>query len=413
MIRHFFKLIWNRRRTNGLILTELTLCFLTLCATLTTACYFAINWNKPLGFEWKNMWRMDVTMPYTGRVSAEQKAEAWEGFHQLQLAMKNMGDVVATSPTNLNFPYTNAYTGYPIVIDGIEFGVNRCFVMHDGLQALGLTLIAGRWFERGDENLVVEPAVLTHDYATLAFGDEDPVGKILRIRYPEDDIEVTADGSEPVKVVERRVIGVVADYRMRSELRPPYPTEFSLFKPNEGLPPNIFAIRTEPGTTAGFQEELFETIRRIAPGWTVEVTSATRLRERELRGNFIPLMIFLIVAGFLILMVGLGLVGVLWQSVTRRTEEMGIRRAVGASEERVRGQILGELLALTTVAAFIGSAIFLQMPILQVIHWMPWQAYGLALAISLAIIYPFVVACGLYPAWLATRIHPAKALQYE
>jgi putative ABC transport system permease protein len=413
MIRHFFKLIWNRRRANGLILTELTLCFLVLCGTLTTACYFAINWNKPLGFKWQNMWRMDITMPYSGRVTAEQAAEAWEQFDQLRLALKSMDGVVAASPTNYNFPYTNTYVGYPTVIDGVRLSVQRCFVMHDGLEALGLTLIAGRWFEPGDENLVVEPAVLTRDYATLAFGDEDPVGKILHIRYPEDDLETTADGSEPVKEVKRRVIGVVADYRMRSALRPAYRSEFSLFKLNDGLPPNIYAIRTEPGTTAGFQEELFESISRIAPGWTVEINPVSRLRARELRGNFIPLTIFLIVAGFLILMVGLGLVGVLWQSVTRRTEEMGIRRAVGASEELVRGQILGELLALTTVAVLIGSAMFLQMPILQVIHWMPWQAYALALAISLVIIYPFVMACGLYPAWLATRIHPANALQHE
>jgi putative ABC transport system permease protein len=127
----------------------------------------------------------------------------------------------------------------------------------------------------------------------------------------------------------------------------------------------------------------------------------------------VPLFFFGLVASFLILMAGLGLVGVLWQAVTRRTEEMGIRRALGATARRVQWQILGELLVLTTAGVLIGSAIFLQMPILQIIGWIPWEAYLLSLGASLLIIYLFVVVCGLYPSWLATRIHPAEALQYE
>lgn len=413
MIRHFLKLIWNRRRANGLILTELTISFLVLCATLTSACYFAINWNKPLGFEWKNRWRMDVQMPYSGRVTEEQQAEAWEHYRQLLLAAKNIDAIVAFSPTNLNVPYTNAYTGYPNLIDGVTTGVSRCFVDCDGLEAFGLDLKAGRWFEPGDENLAVEPAVITQDYARIAFGNEDPVGKILLITYPDNSGSQTVSSDQPVKKVERRVIGVIADYRMRSELRPAYPTEFSVIKPDKGMPPDIFLIRTRPGTTAAFQEELFETVRRIAPKWTVEVNPMSRLRARELRANVLPLGILGVIAGFLIIMVGLGLVGVLWQAVTRRTQELGIRRALGAPESRVRGQILGELLTLTTVSVVIGSVLFLQMPILRVIGWMPWQAYVLALLVSLVIIYPFVAACGLYPAWLATKVHPAEALQHE
>jgi putative ABC transport system permease protein len=413
MTRHFFKLIWNRRRTNGLILAELTLCILTLAGTLTYGCYFALNWNAPLGFEWRNAWRLDVALPLSGKVTDEQKATAWAQFHQLQREMAAMEEVVAVSATNICFPYTNGYSGYRNLVEGSARFIPRVFVTHGGLDALGLDLVSGRWFEPGDENQLVEQTIVTRDYGRLLFGDEDPVGKVLPVRSQRDsDISTVVGGEEPGPA-ERRIVGVVAEYRMRSALRPAYPAEFSLFKMDEGLPPMIFAIRTRPGTTAAFQEDLFRIIRGIAPDWTVEVEPLSQLRARELRGNFIPLSIFIVIGVFLVLMVGLGLVGVLWQAVTRRTEEMGIRRAVGATEQRVRGQILGELMALTTVATVIASVLFLQMPILNVIHWMPWQAYALALAISLVLIYPFVVLCGLYPAWLATRIHPATALQYE
>ena len=79
----------------------------------------------------------------------------------------------------------------------------------------------------------------------------------------------------------------------------------------------------------------------------------------------------------------------------------------------IRGQILGELLALTTVAVALGTAIFVQFPLLQVVSEVSAGVYAVALLLALAVLYSFVILCGLYPSWLATRIQPARALQYE
>ena len=49
MIRHLFKLAWNRRRANGLIMFELLLAFLVLCGVLTLGSDGLLNWMKPLG----------------------------------------------------------------------------------------------------------------------------------------------------------------------------------------------------------------------------------------------------------------------------------------------------------------------------------------------------------------------------
>ena len=62
-----------------------------------------------------------------------------------------------------------------------------------------------------------------------------------------------------------------------------------------------------------------------------------------------------VVAGFLMLMVALGLTGVLWQNVTQRTREIGLRRAKGATARRIHRQILGELLVMTTLALAAGA----------------------------------------------------------
>ena len=59
-------------------------------------------------------------------------------------------------------------------------------------------------------------------------------------------------------------------------------------------------------------------------------------RREHLQSQLIPLMIFGIVSGFLLLMVVLGLTGVMWQNVTRRTREVGLRRAAGAARTNGR-----------------------------------------------------------------------------
>ena len=61
----------------------------------------------------------------------------------------------------------------------------------------------------------------------------------------------------------------------------------------------------------------------------------------------------------------LGLTGVLWQTVTQRTREIGLRRAKGATITDIRAQILGELLVMATLAVLLGTAIIVQFPLLE------------------------------------------------
>jgi putative ABC transport system permease protein len=120
-----------------------------------------------------------------------------------------------------------------------------------------------------------------------------------------------------------------------------------------------------------------------------------------------------IVALFLISMVALGLTGVLWQNVTKRTREIGLRRAMGASGKQVNRQILLEVVLLATIALLAGSVIVLQLPILGAFTIVTPAAFSTGFALALATIYALTVLCGLYPSWLASRLQPADALRYE
>ena len=112
-------------------------------------------------------------------------------------------------------------------------------------------------------------------------------------------------------------------------------------------------------------------------------------------------------------MVGLGMVGVLWQSITRRSREIGVRRAMGATAGAVYRQILGELLVVTSFGLLLGLGVVVQFPILQIMGWVSGAVVTTSAAISMALIYALALAAGLYPSWLAARVQPAVVLRSE
>lgn len=408
MIGHLLKVVWNRRKTNGLILVELLVSFLALCAVLTPICNSAINWTRPLGFDHENVWRMNLGIPRVLFGEAPPD-EIWQTMEQVRLLLRGLDEVEAYSPLLVNVPFTTSTYASESHYEGRAERILYAPVLPELIDLLRLELVAGRWLEPGDETLNWTPVVITSDFARAAFGDEDPIGQPLRFRESNGELRERREDEE-----ERRVVGVVKPYRNAGELQRGSFTMFfhAPWGPGSEISPHHL-LRVRPGVPARFEEELLSAIHGIAPEWTANITPLSRARRELLRDALLPLLTMGIVAVFFIVMVGLGLVGVLWQGVTRRTEELGIRRAMGATGRQVRGQILGELLMLTAIAVGIGLLLYLQLPLLAINPGTPLHVYLLALTLALLIVFSFVTMCGLYPSWLATKVRPAEALQHE
>jgi putative ABC transport system permease protein len=149
------------------------------------------------------------------------------------------------------------------------------------------------------------------------------------------------------------------------------------------------------------------------PEWSYEVSTLAAMRASNIRFALAPLAAIGLVAAFLMLMVALGLLGVLWQNVTQRTREIGLRRAKGASRVNVQRQILGEIAVMTTFALVAGLLVAIQFPLLDIIYFVEPHVYAIGLAIAVSAIYLLTLTCAWYPSRMATRVEPAEALRYE
>jgi putative ABC transport system permease protein len=247
----------------------------------------------------------------------------------------------------------------------------------------------------------------------MAFGTEDPLGRIVKSGKMKLRSDGTAD--DPYIYFDGRIVGVIRGYRENGKYSSPKPFVLfrrSLSRPDDDMLPWI-AIKIKPGIPRSFEEQLMNALNGVAKDWSFQIQFLEDMRESILGFNRTLITIAVIVAGFLMLMVGFGLLGVLWQSVTQRTTEIGLRRAQGASAADVYRQILWELFFITTLALIPAILLIVQFPLLNLIGGLKPSVYFYSIALSIILIYILTFVCGLYPGWLATRIRPAEALYHE
>jgi putative ABC transport system permease protein len=396
MIGHLLKLVWNRKRANALIVAEILVSFLVVFAVLTGAIMFGTVWADPIGFEWRNVW--DVRMDF--EYNAPKEAD-----HELQATVMRMLDETRAFP-EVEAAAVAATPAYSFSTSNTlrTVGGRRVELIQDEVtdgfaETMQLRIVRGRFFSAEDDASPFQPVVVDRNAAMALFGTVDAVGKKL----------------EESPTLFSQVVGVIEPFRKDGEASLPMNMIFyRLSRTGKyGHLGNHLLVRVRPGTPAAFEEELASRLQQVAPGVSFRIRHMDLMRQSMLRTRFAPLVLGAIVGLFLISMVTLGLTGVLWQNVTRRTRELGLRRALGATGPAVHRQILLEVALLATLAVIVATILIAQLPILGVFRLVTPSSFTAGFAGALATIYALTVLCGLYPSWLASRLQPADALRYE
>lgn len=397
MIRHLFTLIWNRKKSNFLMITEIFFSFMVLFGVLSLAFYYLNNYQKPLGYTYDSVWVM------TMRWNQEKPAEVKAIQRRLKQQLTSNQEVEGVTLTSSNIPYRANTMGNSFDYKNRSVQTDFFEVDKDFGRVMQLKIIEGRWFNNQDLNFKYTPIVIDQAMRDEVFKNEPVIGKII----PDKS------GENPGT----KILGVIEAFRQKGEYSAVSPGFFKYHDVEMDsihMPGSFGAmlIRVKPGVTSGFEEKLMKQAARIAPGWTLEIKTMSEMRTSYNKIALIPLIIFSVVCGFLIINVALGLFGVLWYSINRRISEIGLRRAIGAASGQVYRQFVGEVLVLATFGIVLGIFMAAQFPLLQVFG-VQTSVYVAAIGAAVVLIYALAAGCAAYPSRQAAKIAPATALHEE
>lgn len=396
MIHHLFTLIWNRRRTNMLLMVEILLSFFVLFGVSSLLVFNVYHYRQPLGFNYHNVWEINLN-PGADTTGFPQKLEL------TVQRLKATKGVVGVSKTGSNTPFSFSSAIGTLFYKGKKMPINANHDADDAFrEVLKLNVVEGRWFDGRDAGSTRTPIVINTALKNAAFPNEKAVGQLFTDKKGEK---------------EWQVVGVV-DYRAKDDFAESIPVSFRRRVLEDDTTKKrtdevaVFLVRVQPGSGALLEQQLIKEIANVAKGWSVTVNSLEQNRTLSLKIVLAPLTVLGLVCGFLILSVALGLFGVLWLNISKRRSEIGVRRAMGATAGAISSQIVSEIVVVTTLGLLPGLLVAAQFPLLGALG-VPAGVYLTAMGLATALIYGLTVLCALYPSRLAAGIHPAVALWEE
>jgi len=281
-------------------------------------------------------------------------------------------------------------------------------VSDDYLRALGLRLLRGRALQDTEIAGARKVALINQTLARKYFGNEDPLGRQIRLKMLEGNPE------SPMPNALFEIVGVVADTR-NDGIRDPVLPEAMLPYTVTGIFGRGILVRTA-GPPMPLVNSVHREIWAVNPGVAITTTRTLDdyLSDYAYAGPRFGLVVMGAFAAIGLVLVAIGVYSVIAYTVSRQTREIGIRMALGAGRAHVLGMVLRMGFLLLGIGMAIGlAASFAATRVLAnqlegISPHDPLTFVSVTLVISLA----GLAACW-FPAMRATRVDPIIALRFE
>lgn len=413
MLSHVFRLIWNRRRANALLIAQIVGAFLVLFGAATVLVRMIINYRQPMGMTTARVWRLNLHAG-GGDLMPRPLLDAVLG--QVR-ALPGVADLTLTSA---NTPFhIETHSGY-VYRGATESPEIQRYDADDTYAAtLGLRVREGRWFRPTDDARPHRPVVLSRALRDALFQPgEAAVGALLHDARTADLIDLETRPSDLHRILlpqsdgSYEVVGVADDIRVRSDFKPADPAIWMRLQPFDTSRWDGAAVllRVTPDADPALARQIVRTIARCSPGWRAKLRWLDADRRAVRRDGLRPALVLGGISALLTLNVALVLFGVLWHAIQQRRAEIGLRRAVGAPAGLIRAQLVGETLVVTSFGVVLGVGLAVQLPLLNAFDTPP-LIYNIAIGLTSGFLLTLAAVCALYPSWLAARTQPARALR--
>jgi putative ABC transport system permease protein len=349
----------GRRTRSALVIAEVALALVLLVGAGLTIRSFASLTAIDLGFDPSHVVTMRVSLPN----ARYPQLARWSAFHRELLRRSAAIPAIEAVGLNSSTPLEGGgaesevrYEGQPPPSSLKEEETTGLFqaASPDYFRAMGISVVRGRGFTERDTADATPVAIVEEALVRKFFPDTDPIGK--RIAF-----EFTGHGPAG-RPIWREVVGVVHHVRHYGLVREP--ANLEVYAPLEQLP--IWFVNRRPTMTLFARtplepEQLAASIRQVVSGIDRDVpVFSVQTMERyvaqsteQSRLNMTLLGLF---GALALVMASLGIYGVLSYLVSRRTQEIGIRMALGATKTDVLRLIVGYGMKLTIAGIAIGLA---------------------------------------------------------
>jgi putative ABC transport system permease protein len=269
----------------------------------------------------------------------------------------------------------------------------------------------GSYFDENQVKAAAKVCVLGADVKTNLFEDEDPVGKVIRLKKIPFKV---------LGVLKKR--GESGGFGSRDDMITiPYTTAMRRLQGIDYIQSiDVRAVSSEQMPQAQAQiEELLRLRHRIAPGAEDDFTVRNMSEIAETAAEATQMMTVLLgsIASISLLVGGIGIMNIMLVSVTERIREIGLRMAVGARERDILLQFLTEAVVLSLMGGLIGIGFGVGAS--KLIKKIPMFASFNTVVSIQSVLMAFLFAAtigiffGFYPARKASRLDPIEALRYE
>ncbi|HYL61709.1 MAG TPA: ABC transporter permease [Candidatus Methylomirabilis sp.] len=388
---------------SALVVLETTLALVLLVGSGLLLKSFLRLQSVDLGFQSKNILTGNVVLPSSKYSTPEQRVQFYQQVADRMQSVPGVGHFALASGDPIegeNYSFAFATKELEALAPADQPSAGYYMVSPSYFKTLGIPLLAGRTFTREDSANSPPVAIISQMVARRFFPDRNPIGQQIFI------------GAGPGKVW-REIVGVVGDVKDEDPGEEGSLTLYAPFTQMAWDSMTLF-LRADGDVSqmAGTMRSAVMAVDKDQP--VADLATGDELMSRAVAQPQLRTLLLGLFAGLALVLASLGIYGVMSSAVAQRTQEIGVRMALGAERRSVLQMVLGQGLRLTLAGIVLGTAGAIGLTGLMkslLFHVKPTDP---ATFVAVTLFLLAVALLAIYiPARRATHVDPVVALRYE